>query len=296
MSKNLPIFFLLFLVSITSSAEVLFSDSFESKDMSAPHNQPNSTNVINANWEGNNRTSIVGMDPDSVAVYNNGSINNIQPGNDWNAKDGQFSLRFRYSANENMTEQRFNFDPQTEIWIGYWVRVPANFYHGSLNNKFFSIWGSTYDSLGTVTWQTRPSGSGNAVIAVQDGGVLSGESNPTPFIDRATDLGRWMRVVMHIKYATSSSSNDAIIQLWRRWENESAYTLIHDIQDGSNQWESDALGYRRGYFFGWANDAYDSTTEWLIDQPTFASSSLLNDESSPADALPPSNFSGNQVQ
>tara|TARA_R110001599_G_scaffold262322_1_gene462804 strand:- start:4674 stop:5402 length:729 start_codon:yes stop_codon:yes gene_type:complete len=233
------------------------------------------------------------MDPESVAVYNNKSIYNVQPGNDWNAKDGKYSLRFRYAAGSNMAEQRFNFTPQKDLWIRYWIRVPVNFYHGNLNNKFFAIYGSAYDGDSDVTWQTRPLANGNAELRVQDGGVQSGELLPAPFINRDTDLGRWMQIVIHVKNATSSSSNDGIIQLWRRWEDESSFTNLHDKQDAIRQWEPGTLGYRAGYFKGWANDPYNADTEWLVDTVEFANDSLLTPTDAPtekAKANPPSNL------
>ena len=116
----------------SSLAEVLFTETFESNDLSASASGDN-INSIDFNWEGTNKTSIVsGGAGENIQTYP--SLIVVNDSRDWAAKEGNSSFRFRYGANANMTEQRFNFDPKTEIWIGYWVRDPANFYHGSLNN------------------------------------------------------------------------------------------------------------------------------------------------------------------
>jgi len=269
-------------VSGPSSAPDLMSDGFESGDMSSP-----TLNTINFNWEGNNATSIVTMHPNCggladgtpTAIYNNGAICNgpqtpAGPG-DWAAKEGDNSLRFRYAAGTDMAEQRFNFDPQPDLWIRYWIRVPVNFYQGSLNSKFLSLWGGTYDSYGTITWNTRPSGGGSATIGVADGGILGGENLQTPFIDVNTDLGRWMQLVFHVKTASADGANDGELHLYRRWEDESNFTLLHEDTSLIRQWEPGTLGYRQGYFMGWANDPYDVDTEWLVDTVEFSSESLL---------------------
>lgn len=266
-----------FSTSTPATSEVFFSDSFESGDMSA-------TNSAGFNWQGNNRTSIV---TDERVVYSNGEKNVPMPsGRDWEATDGDHSLRFRYGAGEEWAEQRFKLGRHYEdLWIGYWARVPINFVHGSLNNKFLSLWPESYDRPGTVTWQTRPNGSGGAVLVVQDGGVTDGERQATQFIEVPKDQGRWMHIVARVKSASGPNANDGIIQFYRRWEGENNYKKLHE-KTISDTWDdtSNQQGISQGYILGWANDPFNDDTEWLVDEFTLSTTSLIG---SVDDANPP---------
>lgn len=260
-------------------AEQVFFDSFESGDMSA-------TNEDGFDWQRNNRTSVVTSE---AAVYNNGEIYNVPPGNpDWEPKSGEHSLRFRYAANQEMTEQRFVLGTHyPDLWLAYWIRVPVNFYHGGLNNKFLALWPAEYDTAGTVTWQTRPSGSGGANLVYQDGGVTGGETDPTPFISVPGDRGRWMHVVARVKAASSANANDGVIQFYRRWEGEDSYTKIHEKLN-ADTWDdsSSRQGISRGYLMGWANDPYDEDTEWFVDDFAVHTTSPLDGAGSTSDNRP----------
>lgn len=99
-----------------------------------------------------------------------------------------------------------------------------------------------------------------------------------------------MQLVIHVRSATTrvtpineSSypylSSDGRIELWRRWEDEDSFTQIHEVTDaniapppgGPNGWAA-------GYLLGWANAAYEEHTEWLIDEVTISTESLLDVE------------------
>jgi hypothetical protein len=261
-------------------AEEVFFDSFESGDMSA-------TNSDGFDWGKNNRTSVVTRD---AAVYNNGEIYNEPPGDpDWEPKHGDHSLRFRYAAGQYMTEQRFDLGRHyNDTWFSYWIRVPVNFTHGSKNNKFLSVWPREYDKAGTVTWQTRPNGTGGANLVYQDGGVTSGEVGSTQFISVPDDRGRWMHVVARVKAASSANANDGIIQFYRRWEGEESYSKIHEKLN-SDTWDdsSSEQGLSQGYILGWANDAYDTDTEWFVDQFAVHTASPFDDLTTESRPNPP---------
>lgn len=250
-------------------AERVFLDSFESADMSA-------TNSAGFNWDKNNRTSVITAD---AVVYSNGETNiAMPPGREWETKEGDHALRFRYPAGQTMSEQRFTLGQHyPDIWFAYWIRVPINFYHGAQNNKFLSIWPGTYDRAGTVTWQTRPNSSGGASIVYQDGGVTGGETDFTPFISTPADRGRWMHVVARVKAASGPNTEDGVIQFFRRWENESTYTKIHEKLN-ADTWDDTSAeqGISQGYIMGWANDPYDSDTEWIIDEFSIHTTSPLD--------------------
>ncbi|MBS8230993.1 hypothetical protein [Marinobacter salarius] len=251
-------------------AERVFLDSFESGDMS-------STNSQGFDWGRNNRTSVV---TEEAAVYNNGEIYNIPSGDpDWSPKTGDHSLRFRYSSGQPMTEQRFDLGAHyRDVWIAYWIRVPNNFVQGSLNSKFLSVWPETYDREGTVTWNTRPNGRGGSNLLVSDGGVVRGEDLSTPFIEVPGDRGRWMHVVARLKSASGPNAHDGIIQLYRRWEGDDSYTVIHDKRT-ADTWDNTTgtQGISQGYILGWANDPYSNDTEWLLDDFSVHTSSPLDD-------------------
>jgi len=257
-------------LSSTVQAEPILVDSFESGDMSA-------TNEDGFAWDKNNRTSVVSREN---LVYSNGYYDvPIPSGRDWSTKEGlgDYHLRLYYNVGEPMTEQRFNLGRHyKDIWISYWLRVPVNFEHGSLNNKFLSVWPERYDRSGTVTWQTRPNGAGGANLVYQDGGVTSKELGSAPFISVPEDQGRWMHVIARIKSATGPDANDGIIQFYRRWENDNKYQLIHENRT-ADTWddESDEQGISQGYILGWANDPYDETTEWFLDEFTIHTTSPM---------------------
>ncbi len=277
MSEKSLLFLLSLMYCINGHTEILFSESFESGGLSAG-------GVINFKWEDFNRTSIVTQTEEGNEVVSP-NLNKVHDGRNWEAKDGDNSLRFRYQAGETMTEQRFSFDNQTELWISYWIRVPINFYQGSQNSKFFVIWADDYSGPVFAQWQTRPDGlgQGGAKIGVTDGpsSLNSGEEQKTDFITVPDDRGRWMEVVHYLKTGSGDGVADGVIQLYRRWEGEANFTLIHDMQDAENQWHGAGVGYRQGYFMGWANDPYAEDTEWLIDDIVFSSTGLTTRPLSP---------------
>lgn len=260
----------------------LLRDGFESADMSTDAG----FNAAGFVWEQNNRTSVVTTEPacdglvtgDPTVVFSNGPLcNGPIEGRDWTAREGDHSLRFRYPGGEEMSEQRFNFGDghYPELWVRYWLRVPTAFTHGGANNKLLALWVDTYDIQGDVTWQTRPDGAGGANVVYQDGGVTSGETDPTPFIAVPEDRGRWMQLAAHYASASSVDAHDGVIELYRRWDDETEWTLLHQKLDADTfEIGSAEQGIGRGYFMGWANDPYDSDTEWLLDDVEMSTTSL----------------------
>ncbi len=272
----------------TNSAEI-FSDSFESADFS-------STNIEGFKWSFPNRTSIVKQDPEvGAVVVNNGKAiyNIIGSARDWTAKSGIHSMRFHYPAGESMSEQRFNLvTPHRDLWFRYWLRVPVNFRHGTgnNNNKLFAIYMDSYEFKGlgpTVVWQYRNNGSNGSNTVVyhlnntgtmndSNGQRHSGELQSTPFITYPDDQGRWMQLVFHVKAASNSSLHDGVIQMWRRWQNESSFTKLHEITNAQIHSPVSTNGWRAGYIMGWANAAYSVDTEWLLDDFIVSDTSLVS--------------------
>ena len=112
----------------------------------------------------------------------------------------------------------------------------------------------------------------------------------TAFIDSANDRGRWMQMVIHLVAETSDGASDGVIQTWRRWENESDFTKLHDSNNRRLRIPPDGPnGFSAGYLMGWANGTYSESTFWLIDDFTIANTSLLT-ISSKSPAIPPPAF------
>jgi len=259
---------------------ILFYDGFESENLS-------STNEDGFSWGNSNRVSLVrgGPGENEVTYRSSGSTEDIIVHDDrnWTAKNGDISMRFRYPSGNEMAEQRFKLGKHyKDIWFSYWIRVPTNFEQGSRNNKFLSLWigADGYDDYGTVTWQTRPDTEG-AKIFYQDGGVNRGEIGGTHFIRTPDDGGRWMKVAVYVKSASGPEAEDGIIQFYRKWYNESDWTVIHNDTSADTWNENQEIqGISHGYLMGWANDPYDEQTEWLVDDFTVSNTSLLDMNSS----------------
>lgn len=276
------------LFPFSSAAGNIFSDSFESGTMS-------DSDESGAQWFKGNKTSIVTMDPDPLVVWNNGPRNNSldNDSRDWTAYHGNYSLRFRYGANENWSEQRFGISSENpELWVSYWMRVPENFQHKSAdqtNNKLLALWMDGYEGHGdgpTVVWQFRQStNDGSSISTVYHWGPDTGASgrhsgeasgNGT-FIRVPEDQGNWMHLVFRIVASSSTSADDGVIQAWRRWADENEYDMLHDQTDARLGFpNSNVNGFSAGYLMGWANAPYAEDTEFLIDDFKLSTESLLN--------------------
>jgi hypothetical protein len=255
--------------SLVNSATI-FTDSFETGNLSA-------SNANGFRWGEPNKTTVVNQNNVTYGT-------NLFSGSNWTPYDGNFSLRFQYPAGNSISEQRFTFGNAAykDVWFKYWLRVPTNFTHSSGNHKLFAIWMDNYSDGGTgstVLWEFWPDGSGGSRLAfhyVPFGGSDSYHMQGANFISVPADRGRWMEVVLRIKASTTNSARDGIIQMWRRWQNESTFTKLHDYQNvdlGASAGGSQ--GWANGYFMGWTNGPYAANTEWLMDNLTIADQSLL---------------------
>jgi hypothetical protein len=96
------------------------------------------------------------------------------------------------------------------------------------------------------------------------------------------DRGRWMQLVFRVVASTTPSSDDGILQMWRRWENESSFTQFHNLNNlpfriGSGEPD----GWHNGYLMGWANAAYPEDTQWMLDDFTVSTTSLISSDTDP---------------
>jgi len=154
----------------------LLFDNFETGDLSK-------TNLDGFAWGTPNSTSLVTeVDPgcggystgDKVAIYStSGVICNLHADTytdtggdgterDWTTRIGSTdknSLRYKYDQLDASpwSEQTFNMGaPQTDLWMGFWLRVPTNFYHrtsadhgsAATNTKTISLYMDAYSAAG----------------------------------------------------------------------------------------------------------------------------------------------------
>ena len=291
---------ILFLLAIPQThAEVIYFDSFESGNLAT-------TNSDGFSWNHTNRTSIVIHDEQDgpVAIYNGNPIYNIHDPvmpdgtiRDWKAFEGEHSLRFNYPDGVNWSEQRFDMGKAyPEIWISFWVRVPHNYEHldteSSDNGKWFALWMDDYSAKGdgpTIVGsleivrelqdgQWVATGSTDLQMTWSIGGntVTTPRSSRARLIDFPTDQGRWMQWVIRAKAATTTESNDGIIQTWRRWQGENSFTQLHEVTDADIGPPADGPhGWQRGYLMGYMNSPFEVDTEFLLDNFTVSTNSLL---------------------
>jgi len=257
---------------------IFFQDGFESGNMSA-------TNPDGFKWANNNGTYVATAE--KKVWYNGPADQPAKEGEDWKPKSGKHSFLFVYKpGKDHWTEQRFRLGKaQRDLWIRYWLRVPTNFSHGTrrpTNNKLFALWMDGYSQKGdgpTIAWEFWNDGKNGSKLAVHfsEGGHRScgGHKQHKPFVSLA-DRGRWMEMVLHVKAATSRTSKDGVIQTWRRWDGEKAFTKLHEILDANIAAPPGGPdGWERGYVMGWSNPNYDEETVWQVDDFTLSAESLL---------------------
>ena len=113
--------------------------------------------------------------------------------------------------------------------------------------------------------------------------AAGGQVQSTHFITYPSDQGRWMHLVFHLTAATNDISNDGVLEMWRRWENEADYSLFHQITDANIPVPTAGPhGWANGYLMGWTNAKYVEDTEWLLDNFTVSTSSLLTNSVPPS--------------
>lgn len=182
-----------------------------------------------------------------------------------------------------------------------------------INNKWFDMWMDAYSAKGAgssvileLTPNTALAGGCRIDLSYSPGQVgksagaknsnfgerhykndprdhfVPSHQNKTPWCSSA-DQGRWMQVVIHFQAQTSvgqfagdQSGGDGVIQVYRKWEDDSLWSTILNYQNAAVKLpESGTQGFINGYFFGHANTGFTEQTEWLIDEVTFSTSSLL---------------------
>ncbi len=238
-------------VSTPSSSEPFFSDGFESGNLNRSQN--------GFSWGRNWESSV----------------------EDTRAKSGSHSVRFRFEAANDpgnqeapasFSELRFDLGSlKSEVFLEYDLYIPSNFAHRDHtpgNNKWLLIWGDgSYPSshvaggpmlISTNSYRSTDSGVINYLHPVwNDQDQVSGGPDADPFITTA-DRGRWIRLRWHFRVSQSSTSQDAVIRLWKDG------TLVLS-KTGFNLWSPSGNGFRNGYLMGWHSAGYDQETHIYVD-------------------------------
>lgn len=237
------------------------------------------------------------------------------------SKSGSYSLKFYFpaaaSGKDSFSEQRFNLGGSyRDIWIKYDLYIPSNYYHrrdtGSNNNKAFTwLWAGEYQAakqdgakLGGHLWPTGSNGGSEFVAYaranVNGNYVLSKNWNckacsngKSSLAITNNDKGRWMTLVIHMKYA-SQANNDGVYEIWKTdWQGKTVKLV--DIHDGP--WYATMAnstvpgkGFDNGYLLGWANSGFNNDTFIYIDNLKFSTTPLVNNYSYIAAPKPPNLF------
>ncbi|MEX0604300.1 MAG: hypothetical protein WD623_11305 [Marinobacter sp.] len=283
--KSLSILAFTSLLAIAAHAEPIFFDSFESGDTSA-------TNNNGFTWDKNNRTSVVKT---KVVEYNDTAQDTVFTSNrNWKSNNAEHSLSFLYESNESWTEQRFKIGkPYSEIWMGFWLRVPTNFTHPKTpnagdNQKLFFLWMDGYSTKGegsSVGMEFRGNGRGGSYFygKISPGGNRGAgiDKGIASFIEVPKHRGKWMHLVVHVTSESFVGAKDGLMEVWRKWEGTSEYVKTQDLKNQPIRLSSRVNGFANGYLMGWANAVYPVDTEFLIDDFELSTTPLFLHSNAP---------------
>jgi len=175
------------------------------------------------------------------------------------------------------------------LWVGQLTNVTRNSTATSTgramissNRKLLAIWADGYSSQGlgpTLVWEfwnaEAPHGEtatgSDLAVHYAPGNHTGGNEHVqhTPFI-RQADHGRYLDVMVRGKFSSALGVNDGVIQTWFRREGESAFTMVHDLQQadiakrGTDGDPGTLVPWHQGYLMGWANAGYDEVTTFHI--------------------------------
>tara|TARA_R110002074_G_scaffold383969_1_gene564423 strand:+ start:21976 stop:22866 length:891 start_codon:yes stop_codon:yes gene_type:complete len=268
-----------------ASSDTIVSDSFESGNLST-------TSAYGFRWSDTKTTSVVTADTE---VFVTSPVNRPAPEtSQWEAKTGNYAMMLRYNVGKSWTEQRFSFsEPQPDIWMSFWLRVPTNFTHpvkggAGDNQKLFFLWMDGYSTKGegsSVGMEFRGNGRGGSYFygKVSPGGNkgTAGDRGRAPFIDVPGDRGKWMHLVVHVASESSAGANDGLMEVWRKWEDDAKYIKTQDLKNQPIRLSSSVKGFSQGYLMGWANAVYPVETEFLLDDFNLSSTPLFSSSNAP---------------
>jgi hypothetical protein len=275
----------LLLAATAGSAELLFHDDFSTADVSRYNDR--------FRWgTGNVPSTGAGADTfDRIAGPNGKTVN---------------ARRFRYGTwqeqrfhlTQSATESRTPNGPSNvaypEIWVSYWMRVPANYYHRSSggsaghNNKgWLYLWKDAYEywtnsysddqvtptSMSLHWWPTDPTGTSRVTVVAsryrENWGNRSNMTYVAPerqipgapsrsFNFLESEYGQWVHFTFGLRVASSETANDGFARIY---VNGTLAMAMEGLNSGANPGKN---GFDRGYIMGYHNSGYAETTAYYI--------------------------------
>jgi hypothetical protein len=279
-------------------AELLFSDDFSSQDLSNHSDFFRwGTGSIPGSGVGTDRIELVpgpnGRTTHALRFTYRGTREEGASG------DAAHFAEQRFHLTRSRSERRTRNEPSNvayqEVWIAYWFRVPEDYYHANghaKNNKgFVYLWKDRYEVRGSsvpnqnVTptansiqwWPTGSNGRGVSRVTVfstrhrgswshmdQANKVAPGRGVPggregmgLAFLPR--EYGQWVRVVVGMRASDTTDAANGFTKIYMDGELAMEWTgLTGGANDGARN------GYDRGYLLGYANSAFERTTNFYI--------------------------------
>ena len=256
----------LFVLGAQAHGAILFSDSFESGDLSHAENGFgwNGAQAGTGDVQPTVTTAIAHSGTHSVKFTFGGSLDITD--------DAWSELGYKLGANMN------------EVYMQFYQYYPSGaenpsvgpkWYHrsvGASNNKFFKLWADNYSNYTVATGiSTNPTADGHDIFFVEYGtnqlaGGVDGHGAMPNFIANDSNLGRWLKIQIRIKCATAAN-NDGVEEMW-----------VDDKRVMSNTnlplYPAGGIGnyLRNGYLMGWMNSGFNLTSSTYIDDVTISDS------------------------
>jgi hypothetical protein len=266
----------------SASAELLFDDSFSTRDLSK-HNE-------NFRWgrSGNIPEADGTSSRVTLAKQPNGQLGPVLKFSYGTWQELRFHLTS--SLSENRTESGSSNVAYPEIWMRYQIRVPENYFHalndkgepaGQNNKGWVTLWKHNYkDALVMTRFEWWPvdvsnelaGGSAASGIHKSGGGhdmnpgfVSSDRQIPGSYkawAIKPSDRGEWIDYVFHFKVASGPKASDGLMEVYKDGELAIGwYNKPIRPTDGNPE----HAGFDRGYIMGYHNSGYAEQTTFYID-------------------------------
>lgn len=256
----------LFVFGAQAHGAILFSDSFESGDLSHAES--------GFGWNGA-QAGVGDVQPTVTTTI---------------AHSGTHSVKFTFAGSADLADDawselgyKLGYN-MNEVYMQFYQYYPSGaenpsvgpkWFHrsaGASNNKFFKLWADSYSNYTVATGiSTNPTSDGHDIFFVEYGtnqlaGGVDGHGAMPNFIANDANLGRWLKIQIRIKCATAAN-NDGVEEMW-----------VDDKRVMSNTnlplYPAGGIGnyLRNGYLMGWMNSGFNLTSSTYIDDVTISDS------------------------